>query len=138
MQDEVAELLGNATALSLSVASAYEDGILANLAYTPLLYNSTGTHNVTGDTVFRIASVSKTITILSLLMLGDEIHFSDPITKYVPELNQLKTEQSVNNPVTTVDWDRITIDALASQLSGVGDSCEYYHAMEIKKRKDSY
>ncbi|CRG82772.1 hypothetical protein PISL3812_00118 [Talaromyces islandicus] len=122
LQDEVAGLVGNATALSLSVASAYEDKILANLAYTPLLYNSTGTHNVDGDTVFRIASVSKTFTVLGLLLLGDEIHFSDSITKYVPELNRLKGEQTVQNPVTTVNWDRITIGALASQLSGVGDS----------------
>ena len=120
LQKEASVLLGDATGLSLSIASAYEDDVLASLAYTPQVYNATGTHKVDGDTVFRIASVSKVFTVMGLLLLGDKIDFSDRITKYVPELNHLKVEQSVKNRVTTVDWDRISIDALTSQLSGVG------------------
>lgn len=124
LQDKAGLRLGNATGLSLSVGSVYEDDVLASLSYTPPLYNITGTHKVDGDTVFRIASVSKVFTVLGLLLLGDKIHFSDSVTRYVPELNQLKAEQSVQNRVTTVDWDLISIDALASQLAGVGDSRE--------------
>ncbi|KAJ5811339.1 hypothetical protein N7474_007640 [Penicillium riverlandense] len=122
LQKEVSVQFGNATGLSLSIASAYEDDVLASLSYTPPLYNCTGTHKVDGDTVFRIASVSKVFTVLGLLLLGDKVNFSDPITKYVPELNRLKAEQKVQNRVTTVDWDLISIDALASQLAGVGSN----------------
>jgi CubicO group peptidase (beta-lactamase class C family) len=124
LQKEVSVQFGNASGLSLSIASAYEDDVLASLSYTPALYNTTGTHKVDGDTVFTIASVSKVFTVLGLLLLGDEINFSDPITKYVPELYRLKAEQRVQNRVTTIDWDLISIDALASQLGGVGNDRE--------------
>ena len=120
LQKQVGSLLGNATGLSISIGSAHEDKVLASLSYSPAIYNTSGAHKVDGDTVFRIGSVSKVFTVLGLLLLGDKISFSDPITKYVPELEQLKKQQNVQNAVTTVDWQAISIDALASQLAGVG------------------
>ena len=121
LQKQIGTLLGNATGLSISIGSAHEDKTLATISYSPAVYNTSGVHKVDGDTVFRIGSVSKVFTVLGLLLLGDKISFSDPITKYVPELEQLKNQQSVQNAVTTVDWKTITIDALASQLAGVGN-----------------
>lgn len=125
LQEEAQFLFGNATGVAVSVSSAYEDDILGSLTYTPAVYNTSGTHVVDGDTVFRIASVSKVFTAMGLLLLGENIRFSDPITKYVPELNQLDREQSMQNEITIMDWDHITIDAMASHLAGVGGNCEY-------------
>ncbi|KAL4895173.1 beta-lactamase/transpeptidase-like protein [Aspergillus ambiguus] len=120
LQKEAGALLGNATGLSVSIASAYEDEVLGNLSYTPQLFNESGVHKVDGNTVFRIASVSKVMTVLGLLMLGDKISFSDPVTKYVPELQKLYKDPQ--NRVTAVNWDAVSLDALASQLSGVPDA----------------
>ncbi|KAJ5591594.1 uncharacterized protein N7459_001963 [Penicillium hispanicum] len=120
IQKEAGALLGNATGLSLSIASAYEDEVLGSLSYTPQLFNESGVHKVDGNAVFRIASVSKVITVLGLLMLGDKISFSDPITKYVPELQKLY--QDPQNRVTAVNWDAVSLDSMASQLSGVPDA----------------
>lgn len=122
VQKEAGALLGNATGLSLSIASAYEDEVLGSLSYTPQLFNESGVHKVDGNTVFRIASVSKVMTVLGLLMLGDKISFSDPVTKYVPELQKLYKDPQ--DSVTAVNWDAVSLDALASQLSGVPDACE--------------
>jgi CubicO group peptidase (beta-lactamase class C family) len=125
MQSSVQEsLLDNATALSLAVASVYEDQPFLNQSYSPLVYNSTGAHMVDGDIVFRIGSVSKVFTVMGLLLLGNKINWADPITKYVPELNRLKSQQDPQSVVTTVEWDLVSIDALASQLAGVGYDCE--------------
>ncbi|EPS35832.1 hypothetical protein H072_10746 [Dactylellina haptotyla CBS 200.50] len=113
-------LLGNATALSLGITSIYEDKPMLSFSYTPTVFNKSGTHKVDGDTVFRIGSVSKTFTVLALQLLGGKVNMADPITKYIPELCSLSREQSVKNEVTTVDWHVITLDSMASQLSGIG------------------
>lgn len=70
---------------------------------------------VSGDTAFRIASCSKTFTVYALL-LEKGIRLEDPITKYLPDLKDgLDAQWGI-----PVDWDHITIRALASQLSGIG------------------
>ncbi|KAI0149601.1 beta-lactamase/transpeptidase-like protein [Xylariaceae sp. FL1272] len=120
LMSELEQLLGNATGLSLGIASVHEDAPLLNVAYTPDIYNETGVSKVDSDTVFRIGSVSKVFTVMGLLLLGDKVNLADSITKYIPELNDLKKEQSIISPVTTVNWDAITLDALAAQLAGVG------------------
>jgi CubicO group peptidase (beta-lactamase class C family) len=114
---------GNATGVSVAIGSVYEAEPLLDVSYTPLVYNTTGTHTVDGDTFFRIGSVSKVFTVMGLLLLGDKIRMADPITKYVPELTRLKGEKD-KNAVTAVDWDLISLDALTSQLAGVPYNCE--------------
>ncbi|KAF3905354.1 Beta-lactamase [Arthrobotrys entomopaga] len=118
LQSNVTQL-GNATALSLGIASIYEKNPILSFSHTPTVFNKSGTHHVDGDTVFRIGSVSKTFTVLALQMLGGKVNLADPITKYIPELCNLAKQQSVRNAVTTVDWEVITLDSLASQLSGI-------------------
>lgn len=68
---------------------------------------------VTGDTVFRIASISKTFTVYALLLEAG-IRLDNPITKYLPELNDID-----DAPRVPLEWDRITVRSLASQLSGL-------------------
>lgn len=74
----------------MAIGSVYEAEPLLDVSYTPLVYNTIGTHTVDGDTVFRIGSDSKVFTVMGLLLLGDKISMTDPITKHVPELTRLK------------------------------------------------
>lgn len=110
----------NATALSVGVKSIYESSTFLDFHNTPSVFNTSGTHKVDGNTVYRIASTSKLFTALAVLQLAGTINLSDPITKYVPNLVHLSKEQSKVNSVTTVDWPSVTVEALASHLGGIG------------------
>jgi CubicO group peptidase (beta-lactamase class C family) len=77
----------------------------------------TGVQDIDGDTVFRIASISKVITAyLILIELGDA-HWSTRITDVVPELKG--RQKNNDNPIDNVEWEDVTLGALAGQISGV-------------------
>ena len=67
---------------------------------------------VTADTVFRIASMTKSFTAVAILALRDEgkLSLDEPAEKYVPELKGLK--------YPTTDSPRITIRHLLSHAEG--------------------
>ena len=67
---------------------------------------------VDADTVFRIASMTKSFTAMSILKLRDEgkLSLDDPAEQYVPELKGLK--------YPTTDSPRITIRHLLSHSEG--------------------
>ncbi len=96
--------------------------------------NSTGTKIIDSNTIYRIGSISKVYTVLAVLRLRDKINWDDPVTKYVPELNQIADNHGGPvNHLTTVQWKHITIGALAGQLSGLGRDCKYQPFPQCKK-----
>ncbi|KAH7411775.1 beta-lactamase/transpeptidase-like protein [Phaeosphaeria sp. MPI-PUGE-AT-0046c] len=72
---------------------------------------------VNGDALYRIASITKTFTVLGILYQHEagNLSLDDPIDKY---LEELKEEQE-----GTVPWKDITLRSLASQLSGIPREC---------------
>ena len=62
---------------------------------------SSGT-SATAQTVFRIASMSKSFTALSILKLRDEgkLSLQDPVSKYIPELEKVKSLTKDSSPIT--------------------------------------
>ncbi len=54
-----------------------------------------GKSPMTGDAIFRIASMTKPITSVAAMMLFEEGHFllSDPISKWLPEFSQMRVAQ---------------------------------------------
>lgn len=111
------------SAVSISVSSIHEDGKLVDLHYTPPSRGAGSTAEVDGDTIYRIGSVSKAFTALGVLKAG--IRMDDPVTLYLPELRDLGAADGVNSDITAVNWDDITIGALASHMSGIGAECNY-------------
>jgi hypothetical protein len=87
--------------------------------------NTTGVKKVDGDTVYRLGSVSKAFTVLAFLAEVGDVHWNQPITKYIPELanHSARSTSADFDSVRETDWDDITIGALASQVSGVGRDC---------------
>ena len=67
---------------------------------------------VTNDTVFRIASMTKSFTAMSILKLRDEgkLSLDDPVAKYIPEL--------ANLPYPTSDSQVLTIRHLLTHSEG--------------------
>jgi len=68
------------------------------------------------DSIFWIASMSKPITAIAVLMLMEEgkLSIDDPIAKYIPELAELKTADG-KTP-------RITLRHLLTHTSGMGEA----------------
>jgi CubicO group peptidase (beta-lactamase class C family) len=87
------------------------DGEVAHLSAKGLREVETGAA-VDGDSVFRIASMTKSFTAMSILKLRDEgkLSLDDPAERYVPELKGLV--------YPTTDSPRITIRHLLSHSEG--------------------
>lgn len=109
----------NSSGLSIGLKSIHEDELLLEYAYTPENVDPRGVDKVDSDSVFRIASLSKVFPVLAILQLKG-VDFDDPITEYIPELRKLKDQARTQSAIWTVDWDDITIGALASHLGGIG------------------
>lgn len=73
--------------------------------------------NLTSDTKFPVGDVSMVFTVYAwLVKMGEQ--WETPITKYLPELAEVK------GPLT-VNWGDITIGALAGQMSGLSRECMF-------------
>lgn len=76
------------------------------------------------DTVFRVGSVSKLLTVYTLLAEVGIKHMNDPVTKWVPEL-ALAARNNKGDPTRKVQWDEVTIGQLAGHMAGISRNCEY-------------
>ncbi|CCF32549.1 beta-lactamase [Colletotrichum higginsianum] len=106
-----------ATAISIGVKSIHESVPLFDWHFTPLIADNRSTTIVDIDTVYRGGSITKLFTTLAALQ-STQIKGTDPVTKYLP---QLKAEAARNKgKLNFVPWDSITIEDLASHVSGLG------------------
>jgi CubicO group peptidase (beta-lactamase class C family) len=78
---------------------------------------------MTRDTQFRIASMTKPVTSLAVLMLMEEgkLKLSDPVTRWLPELADMKVLKAPNGPLDdTVPAARdITVEDLFTHRAGL-------------------
>jgi CubicO group peptidase (beta-lactamase class C family) len=72
---------------------------------------------VNGDALYRIASITKTFTVLGILYqhAAGNLSLDDTVNKYLPELGD-KSDGGI-------PWKDITLRSLASQLSGIPREC---------------
>ncbi|CAM1510986.1 Fc.00g084990.m01.CDS01 [Cosmosporella sp. VM-42] len=108
----------NSSGVAIGVKSIHESDLLFEYAYTPPNVDPRGVKKIDSDTVFRIASLSKVFPVLALLKLHG-VSLDDSVTDYLPELRKLNEQARAKNSIWTVDWDDITLGALASHLGGM-------------------
>ncbi|KAI1473632.1 beta-lactamase/transpeptidase-like protein [Daldinia eschscholtzii] len=108
----------DSTGISIAVKSIHETNPLLELHHTPEILNPNGTTTIDSQTIYRLGSISKIFSVLSLLQQS-HIKLDDPITQYVPELRELKGETDEVNDITTVRWSEVTLGALTSHMSGI-------------------
>jgi CubicO group peptidase (beta-lactamase class C family) len=97
--------------------------------YTALsLENSTtGVTSVDADSIYRIGSLTEIFTIWSVLIEAGDHIWNDPVTKYVPELEEPAAKLNSGNEVNAVvDWRSVTVGQLASHMSGISRDCEFF------------
>ncbi|KAF4464344.1 hypothetical protein FALBO_8820 [Fusarium albosuccineum] len=96
----------NKTTTSFSVELTSSEKTFFAFHQTAPLLNTTGVEKVNGETIYRVASITKVLTTLALL-LQEGLNLDDPASKYVPELQEIRRYKA------------ITLKMLASQLSGI-------------------
>ena len=95
----------DAKSTSFSVTITSKNSTIFTYHHTAAQKNASGTDLVTGDTIYRIASVTKVLTVLAIL-LEPRIRLDDPIGQYLPAFTQGQ-------------WQNVTVRMLCSQISGV-------------------
>jgi CubicO group peptidase (beta-lactamase class C family) len=109
----------SSTSFAVQVYSAHDD----NLIYST--YNTAtaqvGAAVVGPDTIWRVFSISKAITVYAFLARLGDGYWNEPITKFIPEL----ADAPFRDPTRDVNWAEVTLGSLAGQSSGVTRDCKY-------------
>lgn len=118
----------NATSFSVGVFDATTPGGIFSYQYSSAaLQNGTqGVKHVTEDSVYRIGSGSKLITVYLFLIEAGWKYWGHPITEFIPQLKSAAQNCSAtSNAVDCIDWDEVTLGALASHMAGLPRDCMY-------------
>jgi hypothetical protein len=121
------------TAFSLGFYSLDDEDSLFSQHYTPAQLRSqrtSGVDQVDLDTVYRLGSVSKPWIVYLFLLAAGYGSWNDPITTFIPKLQEAAKSQELE-PTSNVDWEPITVGALASHLPGIGR--EPRHAVPLEQ-----
>lgn len=128
LQDALQPLLKQ-SAVSVAVKSLHEDKPLFNWHFTPTNMSGIGTTKVDENTIYRVGSFSKVVAALVALQ-SDNIDMQASVLKYLPDL-----KKSVSLDAHHFDWEDVTVESLASHLSGLPTSSKsiygYFHTQEL-------
>ena len=115
----------NTTSISIGMFSISEDDLIYQRHYTdPFVRNSThGTHEVNAESIYRIGSISKLLTVYLFLIREGDQRLNDPITKYIPQLAEAASHTTNTTNGATPKWNEITLLQLASHMSGIARDC---------------
>ncbi|KAI1195320.1 beta-lactamase/transpeptidase-like protein [Nemania serpens] len=116
---------------SLGLFSIHDPEAAGQLQYHhtgPDVRNSSiGVNKVDGNSIYRVASMSKLMTVYSGLLLLKTSDWDKPLTEIFPEIASLPK----NDPVHHIQWDTITPFSLASQISGLPANARPFDAGEL-------
>ncbi|KAK5172736.1 uncharacterized protein LTR77_002856 [Saxophila tyrrhenica] len=117
LERKVEAKLYDGLTFSASIFSTCSDDLLWQYHHSSKgLKNSTqGAKKVDADSIYRIGSISKLLTIYLWLLEDGDRHFNVPITDYLPTL----TEYAAESSGLTSTWTDITIGDLAGQMAGL-------------------
>ncbi|KAF4943426.1 hypothetical protein FGADI_13415 [Fusarium gaditjirri] len=113
------------TSFSIDIYPATDKPLFSYHHSAPILQNhGHGVRTVDDTTVYRIGSISKLLTAYVYLLEVGDVSFNQPVTRYVPELADISANlRNCGNDSASalqhVDWDAITIGALASHMAGI-------------------
>ncbi|KAF4216554.1 hypothetical protein CNMCM8980_001991 [Aspergillus fumigatiaffinis] len=78
-----------------------------------------GTKKVDGDSIYRVASLSKLFTVFAAMRELDSEQWERPLTEIIPAFAEYVKSRANTDSVYSTPWDQITPSALAAQISGV-------------------
>ncbi|KAL8917344.1 MAG: hypothetical protein Q9208_008014 [Pyrenodesmia sp. 3 TL-2023] len=81
--------------------------------------STTGITKVDGNSIYRVASITKLFTAFAGMLELDDSDWERSITDFVPSLAEFaQTTPGEDDPVNTIQWDKVTLAALAAHLAG--------------------
>ncbi|KAJ3579171.1 hypothetical protein NPX13_g1398 [Xylaria arbuscula] len=89
--------------------------------------SSVGVNKVDGDSIYRVASMTKVVSVYAGLLLLDPDDWNKPLTEIFPEIASLRKD----DPIHHIQWDTITPFSLASQISGIPANARPFDAGEL-------
>ncbi|GIZ47624.1 hypothetical protein CKM354_001071200 [Cercospora kikuchii] len=107
---------------SLSIFStAQPDTLLHEFHYTSseVANSQEGLHTVDANSIYRIGSVSKLLTVYAFLIHEGFARDGDSVTKFIPELAETAKGNLMSDNGRLVNWTDVTVGDLASQLGGI-------------------
>jgi CubicO group peptidase (beta-lactamase class C family) len=109
------------TSFSIQWFTAESNQSLFQYHYTgpSVAQSSNGTQNITGDSIYRVGSISKLYTMYLFMAEAGDQYFTRPITDFVPELAQAALDATTSGTTNATQWEDITVGALASQMAGI-------------------
>jgi hypothetical protein len=87
------------------------------------------------NAVYRLGGLSKVLAVYTWLAQDGDAKWNEPVTRFVPELAAAAAAGKrgrgggVADPVVDVDWEGVTVGALAGQLAGVVRDCEFLFSL---------
>ncbi|KAK5044843.1 hypothetical protein LTR84_010381 [Exophiala bonariae] len=79
-----------------------------------------GTNEVDADSIYRMASVTKLITVFAGMLELTEAQWNTPLSDVFPILGQYAQEHAgETDPLATTQWESVTAWSLANQQSGI-------------------
>jgi CubicO group peptidase (beta-lactamase class C family) len=108
---------------SIDVFSAATNSSIYTYSHVGKDANRTLTAGVLNDkTIARIGSVTKLFTAYAILAKGGTEVFTQPVTKFLPEL----AGNSSEDPLLRIRWEDVTVGALLAQQAGSGGPGGWY------------
>ncbi|KAK0633908.1 beta-lactamase/transpeptidase-like protein [Immersiella caudata] len=101
------------TSFAVQVYSAHDDDLIYSTYNTATA--QVGAATVGPDTIWRVFSISKAITVYAFLARLGDGYWNEPITKFIPEL----ANAPFRDPTRDVNWAEVTLGSLAGQSSGL-------------------
>jgi CubicO group peptidase (beta-lactamase class C family) len=116
----------NQTSFSIGIFSTTEKDLLYEFHYTDasVRNSSTGTKNVNSDSVYRLGSIGKVLSVYIFLIQDGDVHWNEPITNYIPELAATAANVTASPNGIAPKWNEITIGQLASHMGGLPRDCK--------------
>jgi CubicO group peptidase (beta-lactamase class C family) len=111
----------NSSAAAVHIYSTNSEKPLFEWYHDGTILNTTiGVKALDGDSIVRVASISKLLTVYLLLKEAGDGWWDVPVTDVIPELKAGKEKE---NEVDFVKWSGVTIGSLAGQISGIPVDC---------------
>ncbi|KAH8658115.1 beta-lactamase/transpeptidase-like protein [Xylariales sp. PMI_506] len=84
--------------------------------------------SLTNQTVYRVGSVTKLLTVYTILITLGPSYWTEPVINFVPELSGATTTAGWRHPV---NWSEVTLGALASHMGGIARDSGYNDISDI-------
>ncbi|KAL8739591.1 MAG: hypothetical protein Q9184_008583, partial [Pyrenodesmia sp. 2 TL-2023] len=98
--------------------------------------STTGITKVDGSSIYRVASITKLFTAFAGMLELDDSDWERSITEFVPSLADFAQKTpGEDDPINTIQWDQVTLSALAAHLAGTprdvapADASDYFYTV---------